>query len=165
MCCGDGDRIGDRLHHPVSVLSELCMCCGTVWSWDTENFKAWYDQHRDCTINYTGSSKAVEKTAAEILWTNSVDKHDFRYTTMLSDGDSSTYAHLCALKVYGDDVEIQKEECVNHVAKRLGTALRNLANTMKKTGISRRTWTWQTHTGCQQKADTVFRKGHSQLHR
>ena len=55
---------------------------------------------------------------------------------MLSDGDSSTYAHLCALNVYGDDVEIEKEECVNNVAKRMGTALRNLAKTSKKTGVS-----------------------------
>ena len=30
MCCGDGDRTGDRLHHPVIVLSELCVCCGMV---------------------------------------------------------------------------------------------------------------------------------------
>ena len=60
--------------------------------WHTDNFKAWYHQHSDCTINYTGSPNAMEKTAAEILWTSSVDKHDFRYTTMLSDGDSSTYA-------------------------------------------------------------------------
>ena len=34
---------------------------------DTDNFKQWYDQHSDCTINYTGSSNAIEKTAAEIL--------------------------------------------------------------------------------------------------
>jgi hypothetical protein len=30
------------------------------------------------------------------------------------------------IKPYGDDIQIVKEECVNHVAKRLSTALRNL---------------------------------------
>ena len=121
----------------LSLYCQSCACAVARYGGrDTDNFKQWYDQHSDCTINYTGSSNAMEKTAAEILWTNSVDKHDFRYTTMLSDEDSSTYAHLCALNVYGDDVEIEKEECVNHVAKRMGTALRNLAKTSKKTGVS-----------------------------
>ena len=30
----------------------------------------------------------------------------FRYTTLLSDGDSKTYKHLCALNVYGVDTVI-----------------------------------------------------------
>ena len=55
---------------------------------------------------------------------------------MLSDGDSSTYAHLCALKVYGDDVVIHKEECVNHIVKQMGTGLCNLAEMTKKAGVS-----------------------------
>ena len=121
----------------LSLYCQSCACAVARYGGrDTDNFRAWHAQHTDCTINYTGSPNAMEKTAAEILWTSSVDKHDFRYTTMLSDGDSSTYAHLCALKVYGDDVHIEKEECVNHVAKRMGTALRNLKTTTKKTGVS-----------------------------
>ena len=55
---------------------------------------------------------------------------------MLSGGDSSTYAQLCALKVYGDDVVIHKEVRVNHVAKQMGTGLCNLAEMTKKTGVS-----------------------------
>ena len=38
------------------------------------------------------------------------------------------------LQVYGD-VELQKEECINHVTKRLGTALRKLATSGKQAGI------------------------------
>ena len=37
--------------------------------------------------------------------------------------------------IYGD-VELQKEECINHVAKRLGTALRKLASSGKKHGVT-----------------------------
>ena len=95
-----------------TILSLCCQSCACAVAWyggqDTDNFKQWYDQHSDCTINYTGSSNAMEKTAEEILWTNSVDKQDFRYTTMLSGGDSSTCAHLCALNVFGDDEEIHR---------------------------------------------------------
>ena len=38
--------------------------------------------------------------------------------------------------MYGDDVAIHKEECVKHVAKQIGTALRNLTKMSKKTGVS-----------------------------
>ena len=45
---------------------------------------------------------------------------------MLCDGDSKSFNTVSVSKVYGDNVEITKEDCVNHVAKRMGTALRNL---------------------------------------
>ena len=48
-----------------------------------------------------------------------------RYTTMLCDGDSKSYDSVKAQNVYGD-VSITKEECINHVSKRMGTTLRNL---------------------------------------
>ena len=54
---------------------------------------------------------------------------------MISDGDASTYSDIC------DNVDyfLEKEECVNHFSKRLGTRLRNLKRkyvieTMTKTG-------------------------------
>ena len=46
-----------------------------------------------------------------------------RYTTILCDGDCKTYNELCKLKPYGQDCPVVKEECINHVSKRLGTAL------------------------------------------
>ena len=55
---------------------------------------------------------------------------------MLSDGDSCTHKHLCDLCVYCSNVEIAKEECVTHVAKRMGTALRKLATEGKKSGTT-----------------------------
>ena len=75
----------------------------------------------------------MEATAAEISWNRSVI-HDFRYTTLLSDGDANTFTHLCSLNVYGKDVSIVKEECVNRVAKRFGTAVRKLSTQSKKVG-------------------------------
>ena len=40
------------------------------------------------------------------------------------------------MKIYGDDMKITKEECINHVNKRMGTALRKLATQTKKTGVT-----------------------------
>ncbi|GFT03616.1 uncharacterized protein TNCV_3135821 [Trichonephila clavipes] len=44
---------------------------------------------------------------------------------ILSDGDCKTFNYLCEKKVYGPDIVIKKEECINHVSKQLGTALRS----------------------------------------
>ena len=62
--------------------------------------------------------------------------YQFRYTTLLSDGDAKTHTHLCGLEMYGGDMGILKEECVNHVAKRLGTALRKLSTQSRKRGVT-----------------------------
>ncbi|KAI0234644.1 hypothetical protein LSAT2_015041 [Lamellibrachia satsuma] len=79
--------------------------------------------------------EVMEVEAAEILWGRSLER-GFRYTAMVSDGDSRTFKHLTEKKVYGDDVVIVKEECINHVAKRMGTALRKLATQTKKAGVT-----------------------------
>ena len=52
-----------------------------------------------------------------------------RFTTFIGDGDSKAFANLVAIKPYGD----VKHECVGHVQKRMGTALR----TLKKIGCIR----------------------------
>lgn len=47
----------------------------------------------------------------------------------ISDGDSAAYNAVCALnqgKGPYDGVQIEKGECINHVGKRLGTALRKI---------------------------------------
>ena len=46
-----------------------------------------------------------------------------------------TFTGLTNMQVYGD-VELQKEECVNHIAKRLNTALSKLASSGKKAGVT-----------------------------
>lgn len=66
----------------------------------------------------------MEVVAEERIWQRS-ENHGFRNTTVVSDGDFKTYSHLSDLKPYGD-TKIEKVECLNHVAKRLGTGLRKV---------------------------------------
>ena len=82
-----------------------------------------------------GSSGMMEVEAARVLWRRSVQHHKLRYTVMLSDGDAKTFTELNNIKPYGD-VIIEKEECINHVSKRLGTALRNVVADCQKWGIT-----------------------------
>ena len=72
----------------------------------------------------------MEIEAAEVIWKRSTDI-SLRYTTMLSDGDSKTWHHIQELVPYG---AIEKEECVNHVSKRLRKALREVAKKEKLGG-------------------------------
>ena len=59
----------------------------------------------------------MEKAAAEVIWSRS-EASGLRYTEMISDGDSKAFNHVSQLNIYGNDVNITKEECVNHVKKR-----------------------------------------------
>ena len=121
------------------VLSLYCQQCAyastSYGGKGTVEFAEWYRSHAaKCSANYTGSSGGMEVKAAEVMWSRSLAR-GFRYTTVVSDGDTRTFKHLQDLRVYGD-VEITKEECVNHVAKRLGTALRNLLAQGRKSGVT-----------------------------
>ncbi|KAJ4440819.1 hypothetical protein ANN_10665 [Periplaneta americana] len=103
-----------------------------TWMW---TYIKWYQSHKDagvCEKNFDGSSNAMEMKAAEILWTRSIRLCNMRYTTLLSDGDAKTHHHLQQLQVYGEGIDIRKEECVNHVAKRVANiSMRDLVSTVK----------------------------------
>ena len=91
----------------------------------------WIENHCDspeCDANYDGPSGGMEADCAIVLWQRS-EKHHMQYTTFVSDGDSSAFKAVTKLRQgqgpYGE-VNIVKVECVNNVAKRLGTGLRNI---------------------------------------
>lgn len=86
-------------------------------------------------INYEGTSGAMESRGAEILWQRSLKKWKMQYVNVLSDGDTNTYDKLCKLDPY-NGVPIEKEECINHMSKRLGTGLRELVKTEKAKGVT-----------------------------
>ena len=46
---------------------------------------------------------------------------------MLSDGDSVTFNAMANAQPYGEDRPVSKLDCVNHMHKRMGTALHKLA--------------------------------------
>ncbi|XP_077551970.1 uncharacterized protein LOC144166315 [Haemaphysalis longicornis] len=106
----------------------------------------------------------MEVEAGLILFERSLQRHKLRYTTILSDGDSRTYLALVGAKVCGY-IPIKKEDCVNHVKKRMGTTLRNLlakgtgSASERLGGKGRLTgdlvtklssyygWAWKSHSG------------------
>lgn len=70
----------------------------------------------------------MEVEAATVIF-GSVEKHGMQYTTMLCDGDSKVSSKVAGPKLY--DKEIKKEDCVNHVAKRMYAGLEALKKAKK----------------------------------
>ncbi|XP_058796973.1 uncharacterized protein LOC131667523 [Phymastichus coffea] len=64
----------------------------------------------------------MEVAAADIMWRRTISQGNFRYTTILCDGDSKTFIHLEKQNIY-NGIPLVREQCVNHVKKRMTTAL------------------------------------------
>ncbi|GFU98795.1 uncharacterized protein TNCV_1215111 [Trichonephila clavipes] len=73
--------------------------------------------------------------AAVKLWERS-ESIGFRYTTLLSDGDSKSFLELEERNVYGSETQIKKQECINHTSKRLETALRQTVKDWRVKGVT-----------------------------
>lgn len=65
----------------------------------------------------------MEPEIAVRIWTRSKN-YKMRFTTFVGDGDSSAYNAVC--KLNDGKGPVTKEECINHVSKRMGARLRKL---------------------------------------
>ncbi|KAH7947155.1 hypothetical protein HPB52_007759 [Rhipicephalus sanguineus] len=97
-----------------------------------EGYTDWLATH-ECQRNIECNSGRMEVEAALTMFQRSWAKHGLRYTTVLSDGDSRTFHALSEAEVYGF-IQIDKKDCINHVHKRMGAALRNLVDKKKAQG-------------------------------
>ena len=82
----DTDQVLD-----TEVLSKFCYLCHQKRNIDPTSLDWWEAHQKDCSANYYGSSGAMETEGAVRIWSRSIEKHKLRYTTMISDGDSSTF--------------------------------------------------------------------------
>ncbi|MPC48538.1 hypothetical protein E2C01_042313 [Portunus trituberculatus] len=69
----------------------------------------------------------MEPEIAVRIWSRSSD-YKMRFTTFVGDWDSSAYNAVCGLNGGRGsyEVPVTKDECVNHVSKRMGARLRKL---------------------------------------
>ena len=61
----------------------------------------------------------MELKGAEDMWKRSEETRKMRYMNVIADGDNDTWGHLNKIKPYGPNKFIEKEECIQHVGKRL----------------------------------------------
>ena len=137
--------------------SKVCKSCD-VWQKRDKNsltYRRWAAQHREkCTLNHEGSSGSMEASIIKDIFSRSVEKYNLRYSRFIGDGDSNTFKTVSDSKPYGDDVCVQKIECVGHVQKRMGTRLRKLKASMKGKKLS----DWKTLFGKGRLTDTQIDK-------
>ena len=114
------------------VLCNYCDVCETKKGKLSEtDFQEWHENHvssEKCHKNFEGKSGEMEKEGALRLWQRSRYR-GFQYVTFLGDGDSAAYNAICALNDGNgpyENVDVSKEECINHVSKRMGSRLRKL---------------------------------------
>ncbi|KYN11794.1 hypothetical protein ALC57_16049 [Trachymyrmex cornetzi] len=108
------------------VKSAYCAECN-YWNKhaNTEQYQEWKSNHEEnCQANHVGSAGKMEVDAMKELFSRSVEKHGVMYINYVGDGDTKTYTGLVNAKLYGDEIEIIKKECVGHIQKRMGTRLR-----------------------------------------
>ena len=110
----------------VEPLSKVCKTCQKLENLDKGSpqylaMKAYHSP--ECQTNFQGSAPAMEPEGATRIFNRSKDKNKLRYTEFYGDGDSKSFA-VVKDSYSHDNVTVVKKECVGHVQKRLGTALR-----------------------------------------
>ncbi|KAH9383266.1 hypothetical protein HPB48_024383 [Haemaphysalis longicornis] len=116
------------------VLSNFCLGCAIGPKASDEGYEDWLAEH-ECQRNIDCGAGRMEVEAALIMFKRSLSKNGLRYTTVMSDGDSRTMHGLKEEGVYGF-VPIEKKDCINHVCKRMHTALRNVREQKKAQGVT-----------------------------
>lgn len=106
----------------VHVMSKHCLCPERQRNVHSEG----------CKASYTGSSGGMEVEGAKTIFERSKEKN-VRYAYYLGDGDSKGFAEVANSMPYGEEVLVQKLECIGHVQKRMGTRLKNLKKKKGKT--------------------------------
>ncbi|KAM7284806.1 hypothetical protein ISCGN_001900 [Ixodes scapularis] len=116
-----------------SVQSNYCHGCSLGPAQGSDSHEDWAKNHRAvCQKNFAGSANAMELQAAGEIFRRSVQLHNLQYVTVLCDGDSKAFNHVAGLDLY--DKGMRKEDCVNHVAKRMYAGMEALKKTKKGLG-------------------------------
>lgn len=110
----------------TEVLSNICHACNTQTPKRSDaTYQNWCDKHKKvCQKNYEGSAPSMEVGAAKSIFSRSEELHKLKYLIVLCDGDAKTINTLNSDKIYKE--EIRKEDCVNHIAKRLWKGIETL---------------------------------------
>ena len=119
-------------------LSKTCTTCRLHAFEDPDSleFQLFWEQHQhQCEANYAGTSPSTEARGAVTLWKRSLD-YNLRYLTFIGDGDSKSFSSISEAEPYGPEYKVEKSDCVGHVQKCMGTALRKIKKDYGKRKLS-----------------------------
>ena len=111
------------------VLSNFCIKCQIRNDKPPAQaeYYEWKHKHSpNCLKKFNGTANAMEVECALRMRKRSVEDHKIRYTSLLCDSDSKCFDVNCEAKVY-EEVEVTKEDCVNHISKCMGTYSKSIS--------------------------------------
>ena len=121
----------------TEILTQYCKACALHEKDDKDTiaYQVWKAEHAiKCKANFKGSSGSMEPAGIEKMYKRSIDKHGLLYTSLYCDGDSKSHDRVKNLYKEKYSKEVKRLQCVGHVQKRLGTALRKLKKDVKGLG-------------------------------
>ena len=91
-----------------------------------------------CEINHTASSGAMEKDVTVEMFTNSIDRRKLKCVEYVGDGDTNSFGAVvqAVAEKYGDNYKAEKKDCIGHIQKRMGNALRNYKSDCRGTPLA-----------------------------
>ena len=119
----------------VEPMCRKCKGCEVHSKWNKHSpaYHVWKLNHVNCKANFDGSAPAMEPEGANRIFQRSKETHGLHYTKFYGDGDSKSF--LSVKNIYKDDgLSVEKYECIGHVQKRMGAALRKLKKEKKELG-------------------------------
>lgn len=117
----------------VEVLTKVCHGCQKIQQEPDDSKKAdlLERHHGKCKSNYVGSAPSMETEGVKRIFARSEETHKLQYSEYFGDGDSKAYNEV---ENCYENIHVEKKECVGHVQKRVGTALRKLKKENKGIG-------------------------------
>ena len=98
-----------------------------------EEYSAFISEYKStCPANQSGTSHAMEGSAAVEIWMRLVDKNKLVYSTYVGDNNSSSFKNLLNIDPYQGIETVRKEECLGHVQKRIKKHLKKKSNANSK---------------------------------
>lgn len=89
----------------VECLSNYCQICSVSKIKCTEN----------CLKNYSGSNGGMKGVGIVRIFSRSEQNRVERCVKYLGDADSNSQSMVCSQTPYGNDVKVEKLECIGHV--------------------------------------------------
>ena len=109
----------------------MCHGCQKIEREEDAAKKADLQERHKRKANYQGSAPSMEVEGVKRIFKRSEQTRKLQYTEYFGDGDSKAYQEV---QDCYENIHIEKKECVGHVQKRVGTAVRKLKKENKGIG-------------------------------
>ena len=104
----------------VIIKSSICKGCQYLAQKNPVEAESLYEDHKaECMANHEGSASKMEVDGVLEMFKRSLEYFGVKSVKYIGDGDSKTHKKLVDGKPYDGEPDVEKQECVLHVKKRI----------------------------------------------